>query len=168
MEKRSENHQFVLREISDFWNIVEGINFKRSADQVQLVSGAEVDASGATKKLGAGIVITGGGSMLRGLRQLFENCMGYETRIGVPNRLIKSNFESVTNMPSNSTSIGLLIMGFENTLNDGVADNIQFKIEEKNDTETSVTEEMDDTTANNVEEKPNKGKAFVKNISFST
>ena len=124
----------------------------------------KIDASGATKKLGAGIVITGGGSMLRGLRQLFENCMGYETRIGVPNRLIKSKFDSVTNMPSNSTSIGLLIMGFENTMNDGVRDNIQFKIEEKNDTETSVTEEKDDTTTNTVEEKPNKGKAFVKNI----
>lgn len=124
----------------------------------------QIEVSGARKDLGAGIVITGGGSMLKNLVQLFAARTGYEIRIGVPNRLIKSKFESVTNMPSNSTSIGLLIMGFDNTLNDGVADNIQFKIEEKNDTETSVTEEMDDTTANNVEEKPNKGKAFVKNI----
>ena len=120
------------------------------------VSGAEVDASGATKKLGAGIVITGGGSMLRGLRQLFENCMGYETRIGVPNRLIKSNFESVTNMPSNSTSIGLLIMGFEDNMNDGVREQPQIevvdnKVEESADAQEQPTAEVEN-------EKPKKGK----------
>ncbi len=120
------------------------------------VSGAEVDASGATKKLGAGIVITGGGSMLRGLRQLFENCMGYETRIGVPNRLIKSNFESVTNMPSNSTSIGLLIMGFEDNMNDGGREKPQIEVVDNKVEESADTKE--ETTAEVENEKPKKGK----------
>ena len=75
----------------------------------------QIDNAGLPKNFGAGIVLTGGGAMLRHVVNLFSLNTGLEVRIGVPNKIIKTDIESVTNLPSNSTSIGLLMMGFKNS-----------------------------------------------------
>ena len=66
------------------------------------------------------MVLTGGGSMLRHLVNLFSYGTALEVRIGVPNLHIKTEIESVTTLPSNATSIGLLMMGFDNNTTDGL------------------------------------------------
>ncbi|MBQ4230420.1 MAG: cell division protein FtsA [Salinivirgaceae bacterium] len=118
-----------------------------------------IDSSGAFRQLGAGIVITGGGSMLKNLRQLFELRAGREVRIGVPNRLIKSNFDNMAILPSNSTSIGLLIMGFDQSLNDGKNMDLQLDFDTKT-SEPAQPEPADSTTkSSEPEEKKNKKRA---------
>ncbi|MBR5957376.1 MAG: cell division protein FtsA [Salinivirgaceae bacterium] len=71
-----------------------------------------IEVSGTKDKLGAGIVVTGGGSLLRNLPQLFSLRTGMDVRIGLPNKRVDKQ-EMVTNLPSNATAIGLLTMGLE-------------------------------------------------------
>lgn len=73
----------------------------------------EVISSNYHKKLAAGIVVTGGGSQLTNLRQLFEYMTGMDTRIGYPNEhLGKSKVESAKS-PVYATSVGLVLSGFK-------------------------------------------------------
>ncbi|MFT6868115.1 MAG: cell division protein FtsA, partial [Cyclobacteriaceae bacterium] len=68
--------------------------------------------SGFNKKLAAGIVVTGGGSQLTNLPQLFEYMTGLDTRVGYPNEhLGKSKLDSVKS-PMYATTIGLVLSGF--------------------------------------------------------
>lgn len=73
----------------------------------------EIKNSGFEKKLIGGIVVTGGGSQLQHLTQLFEYMTGMDTRIGYPNEHMAPNnkFEGVTS-PMYATGIGLVIKGF--------------------------------------------------------
>ena len=73
----------------------------------------EVQNSGYAKEIIGGIVITGGGSKLKHLTQLFEYLTGMDARIGYPNEhLANTNDESLTS-PIFSTGIGLMLKGFE-------------------------------------------------------
>lgn len=72
----------------------------------------EIITSGFHKKLAAGIVVTGGGSQLTNLQQLFEYMTGLDTRIGHPNEhLGKSKLDSVKS-PMYATTVGLVLSGF--------------------------------------------------------
>jgi cell division protein FtsA len=72
----------------------------------------ELVASGHYKKLTGGIVLTGGGSQLQGVAQLFEYMTGLDTRIGYPNEhLGKCKIEEVKS-PMYATSVGLVLAGF--------------------------------------------------------
>ncbi|MBK9626362.1 MAG: cell division protein FtsA [Flavobacteriales bacterium] len=73
----------------------------------------EIKNSGIEKQLIAGIVLTGGGSQLKHLKQLVEYMTGMTTRIGYPNEhLAKSNVEAVTS-PLYATGVGLVMKGFD-------------------------------------------------------
>jgi cell division protein FtsA len=76
-----------------------------------------LDNSGFADKLGAGIVITGGGAMLKNLTQLIAFHTGYDVRIGLPNTYLVSETEENVNQPMYSTSIGLILQGYENMKN---------------------------------------------------
>lgn len=74
---------------------------------------SEIITSGYHKKLAGGIVVTGGGSQLTNLSQLFEYMTGLDARIGHPNEhLGKSKIESVKS-PMYATSVGLVLSGFK-------------------------------------------------------
>ncbi|BDD09783.1 cell division protein FtsA [Fulvitalea axinellae] len=73
---------------------------------------SEIINSGYENKLAAGIVITGGGSLLAHSRQLFEYMTGLDCRIGHPNEhLGKSKIEAIKS-PMYATSVGLVLSGF--------------------------------------------------------
>ncbi len=73
----------------------------------------EIITSGYHKKLAGGIVVTGGGSQLTNLSQLFEYMTGLDTRIGHPNEhLGRSKIETVKS-PMYATSVGLVLSGFK-------------------------------------------------------
>jgi cell division protein FtsA len=61
-----------------------------------------------------GIVVTGGGSQLKHITQLFEYITGMDTRIGYPTEHLANNnhIENLTS-PMYSTGIGLVLKGFE-------------------------------------------------------
>lgn len=74
----------------------------------------EIKNSGYEKKLIAGIVLTGGGAMLKHIVQLCEFMTGIDTRIGYPNEhLSSSNLSEELANPSYSTGIGLVIKGIQ-------------------------------------------------------
>jgi cell division protein FtsA len=73
----------------------------------------EVERSGYRNRLAGGIVLTGGGAMLKNIRQLFEYKTGMDIRIGYPNEhLGKSAYEEVKN-PMYATAVGLVLAGFQ-------------------------------------------------------
>ena len=71
----------------------------------------EVDNSGCREKLSAGLVITGGGSLLKDLHQLISFKTGYDVRVGYPNRYLLPGVSKSINQPMYATSIGLAIEG---------------------------------------------------------
>jgi cell division protein FtsA len=74
---------------------------------------AEIITSGYDDKLSAGIVITGGGSQMQGVRQLCEYMTGMDARIGYPNEhLGKSRIETMKS-PMFATSVGLVLAGYK-------------------------------------------------------
>ena len=73
----------------------------------------EVENSGYADKLSAGIVLTGGGSLLRHLSQLVKFKTGFDVRIGYPNEHLAADSSDEINSPAYSTGIGLVIKGFE-------------------------------------------------------
>jgi cell division protein FtsA len=73
----------------------------------------EIETSGVADKLSAGIVLTGGGALLRHLTQLVKFKTGYDVRVGYPNEHLATESIEETNQPMFSTSIGLLLKGYE-------------------------------------------------------
>ncbi|MBH1958834.1 cell division protein FtsA [Kaistella faecalis] len=72
----------------------------------------ELKAYGAfeqKKKLIAGIVLTGGGSNLRHLRQLANYTTGFDSRIGFSNEYVANDKNQFLKGPEYATSIGLLM-----------------------------------------------------------
>ena len=75
----------------------------------------EIKVSGYENKLMTGIVLTGGGSQLRNLKQLVAYITGKETRIGYPNEHLSSESKDTVVSPMYSTGVGLVLKGFEHS-----------------------------------------------------
>ncbi len=86
----------------------------------------EIENSDCMEKLSAGVVLTGGGSLLRYLPQLVNYRSGMDVRIGYPSAFIASDTLKEINQPMYSTSIGLLLKGYE------ILENKKAKMEEAN------------------------------------
>lgn len=83
----------------------------RMEEIIELVH-AEIITSGYSSKLAGGVVITGGGSQLANIQQLFEYMTGMDARIGFPNEhLGKSKIEAIKS-PMYATTVGLVLSGF--------------------------------------------------------
>jgi len=73
----------------------------------------EIKSSGYEKKLIAGIVLTGGGALLRHVAQLTEFMTGMDTRIGYPNEHLSKDVPEEMASPMYATGIGLVIEGLD-------------------------------------------------------
>ncbi len=73
----------------------------------------EIQNSGYGDKLAAGVVITGGGAMLRHLPQLMKFKTAMDVRIGLPNEHLGGAARNEINQPMYATSVGLVMRGFE-------------------------------------------------------
>ncbi|MGA0048372.1 MAG: cell division protein FtsA [Flavobacteriaceae bacterium] len=65
------------------------------------------------KKLIAGIVLTGGGSQLKHLKQLVEYITGMDTRVGYPSEHMAGDTQEIVSSPLFATSVGLLMNALE-------------------------------------------------------
>jgi len=72
----------------------------------------EIKSSGYERKLAAGIVVTGGGAMLKHLPQLVMLTTGLDCRIGTPNEHLAGNDDELKN-PLFATGVGLVMKGIE-------------------------------------------------------
>ena len=68
---------------------------------------------GLDKKLGGGIILTGGGSQLKHLKQLTEYLTGYSARLGHPNEHLASGYDAELDKPIYATCIGLILRGID-------------------------------------------------------
>lgn len=83
----------------------------------------QIDNSDCLERLNAGLVITGGGSLLRHLPQFIKYRTGLDVRIGKPDvQLTSPDLKEVIH-PMYSTSVGLLLKGFENSSVQTTAEN---------------------------------------------
>ena len=73
----------------------------------------EIKNSGYEKKLYGGIVLTGGGALLKHIAQLVEFKTGMDTRIGYPNEHLANDVSADIASPMYSTGIGLVIVGID-------------------------------------------------------
>ena len=95
----------------------------------------EIENSGYAEKLSAGLVITGGGALLRHLSQLVKFKTGLDVRIGFPNEHLSADCSEDINQPMYSTAIGLILKGWEQ------ATFIEKKVEEISIKEVDITPE---------------------------
>lgn len=73
----------------------------------------EIQNSGYADKLAAGVVVTGGGAMLKHLPQLMKFKTAMDVRIGLPNEHLAGSARNEINQPMYATSVGLIMRGFE-------------------------------------------------------
>jgi cell division protein FtsA len=73
----------------------------------------EIRNSGYDKRLGAGIVVTGGGAQLKHIKQLIEYTTGIDTRIGYPNEHLAKGLVDSVKSPMFATGVGLAIKGLQ-------------------------------------------------------
>ena len=65
------------------------------------------------KKLIAGVVLTGGGSQLKHLKQLVEYITGMDTRVGYPSEHLAGDTTEAVSSPLFATSVGLLMSALD-------------------------------------------------------
>ena len=99
------------------------------------------------KKLIAGIVLTGGGSQLKHIKQLVEYITGMDTRIGYPNEHLAGNSSEEISSPLYATAVGLVMNSIEN--NSRSAHKIELNEVEN---ETPIVEEKAAEVSNEIEE----------------
>ncbi|MCB0692840.1 MAG: cell division protein FtsA [Lewinellaceae bacterium] len=73
----------------------------------------EIQKAGFERKLVGGIVLTGGGAMLRHIAQLTAYHTGLTTRVGQPNEHLAHGYPKDLASPIYSTALGLLLRGME-------------------------------------------------------
>ncbi|WP_224488916.1 cell division protein FtsA [Robertkochia flava] len=83
------------------------------------------------KKLIAGIVLTGGGSQLKHLKQLVEYITGMDTRIGYPNEHLAGDSDSEVASPVYATAVGLVMKALEQQYRKGMNGDEQEVISEQ-------------------------------------
>ncbi|WP_420321757.1 cell division protein FtsA [Flagellimonas sp.] len=82
------------------------------------------------KKLIAGIVLTGGGSQLKHLKQLVEYITGMDTRIGYPNEHLAGDSDEEVASPLYATAVGLLMNALETKTTNELENEIEQQEEE--------------------------------------
>ncbi len=73
----------------------------------------EIKSSGFANSLNAGIVVTGGGSQLKHLKQLIEYSTGLSARIGYPTSYLAKDNKEEMKHPMFSTGLGLVLEGYK-------------------------------------------------------
>jgi cell division protein FtsA len=123
----------------------------------------ELGASGILPQIGAGIVLTGGGALVKNLSQLVSYKTGMEVRLGLPNQNVQSKIINEVNQPTFATGIGLMLAGFEDKDDKSCVTN---GVIEEQDVKTEEQSENKDTVLD-VNTKPTEKKTKRK-FSFST
>ncbi|MBL7472478.1 cell division protein FtsA [Robertkochia sediminum] len=115
------------------------------------------------KKLIAGIVLTGGGSQLKHLKQLVEYITGMDTRIGFPNEHLAGDSDAEVASPIYATAVGLVMKALEQRERNAAA----MVIEEEPEVidEPQVTEGPEDGETEEPEKQEPPKKTFLERFS---
>ena len=108
----------------------------------------------------AGIVLTGGGSQLKHLKQLVEYVTGMDTRVGYPNEHLAGDTDKNVTSPLYATAVGLVMDGLSK-IEKNTTENLEL---ENSNEEDGVIESNEEDNSNEKEQKPEKTK--IKRESF--
>jgi cell division protein FtsA len=128
----------------------------------------EMQASGYADKISAGIVVTGGGAMLKHLPQLVKFKTAMDVRIGLPNEHLAGNSRDEINQPMFSTSVGLIMRGldyletYKSNFNAGEKSGMS---DEQEDLFEKEKEKIDEEAEDNNDEKMSWADKFKKSLS---
>ena len=112
------------------------------------------------KKLIAGIVLTGGGSQLKHLKQLVEYVTGMDTRVGYPNEHLAGDTDKNVTSPLYATAVGLVMDGLSK-IEKNTTENLELENSNEKD---GVIESNEEDNSKEKEQKPEKTK--IKRESF--
>ena len=118
------------------------------------------------KKFIAGVVLTGGGSQLKHLKQLVEYVTGMDTRIGLPNEHLAGNNSIEISNPTFATAVGLVMNSMEKRKSKPLESNLENDEIEKNyenETEVSSNGTSTDPSKSIFEKFTEKIKTFLEN-----
>lgn len=131
--------------------------------------------SGYANKLPAGIVLTGGGSLLKNLKTFVSFKFGFDVVLGVPKILVTSamgdEYVDIIQSPANATAIGLLLRGFNafdelSKLEYNIGESLVYNESTKEQVEdqTKVQNEVVSEPTVNAEKKDKKERLSFKNF----
>ncbi len=110
----------------------------------------ELNLSGYDGKLPGGLIITGGGSSLKNITQLFSFRLGMDVNLGVPNQHLGKGLTDEVKSPIFATGIGLVLKGFEIT--ESTEEQMNHKIRKETEAAASqAAEEIDEVVLQEVE-----------------
>ena len=92
----------------EIWQSTLAKIIQARVEEILEIVAIEIKRSGYGSELSAGAVITGGGSMVRGICPLASDILGMEAKIGVPKGLSGGLVDEV-NSPIYATGVGLVI-----------------------------------------------------------
>lgn len=113
----------------------------------------EIQKVNSEHKLIAGIVLTGGGSMMKHIRQLAEFKTGLEVRLGYPNEYLANETAEDLASPLYSTGIGLVIEGIAKYENDKKRGRVNVEDVNNGIVENVTNDVIDDDTEDDDEQK---------------
>jgi cell division protein FtsA len=114
----------------------------------------EIRRSGFERKLSGGIVLTGGGSLLRFLPELVEYHTGMNARVGIPVEHLAHGYDKEVMSPVYATAIGLVLKGIDD-IDSGRTSDVQNNIQQNT---------QGSTRNNSNEQNVRKGPNFFSNM----
>lgn len=82
-------------------------------EEIFEIAAMEIKRSGYSRHLSAGIVLTGGGSLIKGAAELAREVLGMPVKIGIPSGFNAGLVREIEN-PIYATCVGLVLHGFRN------------------------------------------------------
>lgn len=98
------------------------------------------------KKLIGGIVLTGGGSQLKHLKQLVEYITGMDTRLGYPSEHLAGNNSIEISSPMFATAVGLVMNSTKSKSNNNQKNDLDDKIDIDNANDNKKSEKVGSVT----------------------
>jgi cell division protein FtsA len=131
---------------------------------------AEIRKSGFEHKLGAGVVLTGGNTLIRGADELAAVVFGMPVKIGYPSGMTYTGLATEVESPVYSTAVGLAIYGLDEdadeieTIDHSFVENKNSTIGQKQDNESKELMDKNIKVNENKEEKKKSDKSVFKKI----
>jgi cell division protein FtsA len=106
----------------------------------------EIRRSGYERRLTAGIVITGGGALLRHITNLVELRTGLSARVGHPTEQLAHGYDHELASPVFATAVGLVVKGFQELAKEDLRNPSQ--------KQTTTAQQPNSTTKTNPKQQP--------------
>lgn len=82
-------------------------------EEILEIAAMEIKRSGYSKHLSAGVVLTGGGSLIKGIAELAREVLGMHVKIGIPSGFNAGLVREISN-PIYATSVGMVLYTLKN------------------------------------------------------